>query len=296
MSVDLIGKILAISCAMLWAVAVIFFKRAGDTIRPSALNLYKTTVAAVLLLPVFWITGISLNPDNLTGMDWLMVAASGVIGISLSDSLFFKSLNLLGAGLTAIVECMYSPMIMMLSWLALLDNLSFRKIGGASLIIVAVLVATLKVKTTRVPVRDIVLGILVGACAMFFMAVGILLMDPVLKKTSFFWVAEVRLLAALVVLVIFISFNKDRRHMYRSLLNRSNWRHAFPGSILGNVLSMTAWVAAFKLTDMTSAAILNQTNTIFLVILASLWLKEPFTFRRTVATILAFAGSALVLA
>ena len=153
MSVDLIGKILALSCAMLWAIAVIFFKRAGDIMRPTVLNLYKTIVAAVLLLPVFWIMGISFIPDHLTGLDWLMMAASGVLGISISDSLFFKSLNILGAGLTAIVECMYSPMIMAVSWLALVEDLSMRKIGGALLVIAAVLVATLKVKTITIPAR-----------------------------------------------------------------------------------------------------------------------------------------------
>jgi drug/metabolite transporter (DMT)-like permease len=297
-SVDLIGKILALSCAILWAVAVIFFKRAGETIRPSALNLYKTIIAAVLLLPVFWIAGISLNPAGLTGMDWLMVIASGVLGISVSDSLFFKCLNILGAGLTAIVECMYSPMIMALSWLVLFNKLSIRQVAGALLVIAAVLVATLKVKTIKIPAKNIAIGILLGAGAMFFMAVSIVLMKPVLQKpsVSVFWVSEVRLLAALVVLVIFILFAKERRQMFASLWDRRNWKHALPGTILGNVLSMTIWVAAFKLTDVTSAAILNQTNTIFIVILASLWLKEPFTLRRIIATVLAFAGSVLVLA
>jgi drug/metabolite transporter (DMT)-like permease len=54
-------------------------------------------------------------------------------------------------------------------------------------------------------------------------------------------------------------------------------------------------VSAFKLTDVNSAAILNQTNTIFVVIFASLILKEPFTLRRLMATILAMTGSVMVL-
>lgn len=295
-TVDLVGKILALSCALLWAVAVIFFKRAGETIRPAALNLYKTAVAAVLLLPVFWITGESLIPPHLTGMDWLMLAASGVLGIALSDTLLFKCLNMLGAGLTAIVECMYSPMVMALSWLVLFNHLSFLQVAGAFLVVIAVLVATLKVKTIKIPVKNIFLGLLVGLEAMFFMALGIILMKPVLQTASVFWVAEVRLLTAMVPLLILIMCDKERGRMFASLWERRNWRHAFPGTILGNFLSMTIWVTAFKLTDVTSAAILNQTNTIFVVILASLWLKEPFTLRRAAATLLAFAGSVLVLA
>jgi drug/metabolite transporter (DMT)-like permease len=58
---------------------------------------------------------------------------------------------------------------------------------------------------------------------------------------------------------------------------------------------MTLWVAAFKYTSVNSAAILNQTSTIFIVILAAIFLKERFTRRLFIATILAIAGSILVL-
>lgn len=296
MSVDLIGKFLALSSAMLWAIAVIFFKRAGETIRPAALNFYKTAIVAVLLVPVMWLTGDSLIPSYVTGKDWLMVIASGILGIAMADTLLFKCLNLLGAGLTAIVECMYSPMVMALSWLVLFIHLNIRQVAGALLVIAAVLAATLKTNETKVPVKNILLGILLGVGAMFFMATGIILMKPVLQEASVLWVCEIRLLAAMVVLVIFLLVDRERRLIFDSLWQRRNWRHAFPGTILGNLISMTTWVAAFKLTDVNSAAILNQTNTIFIVILASLWLKEPFTFRRVVATLLAFAGSVLVLA
>lgn len=296
MSVDLIGKILALSSAVLWGVAVIFFKLAGETIRPTALNFYKTAVVAVLLLPVMWITGDSLIPSQLSGNDWTMVIASGILGIAIADSLLFKCLNLLGAGLTAIVECMYSPMVMVLSWLVLFIHLNIRQVAGAFLVIAAVLAAALKTDEIKIPVKNIVLGILLGVGAMFFMGLGIILMQPVLQEASVLWVSEIRLLSALVVLVIFLSVDKERRLIFDSLTHRRNWRHALPGTILGNFISMTIWVAAFKLTDVNSAAILNQTHTIFIVILASLWLKEPFTLRRVVAALLAFAGSVLVLA
>ena len=58
---------------------------------------------------------------------------------------------------------------------------------------------------------------------------------------------------------------------------------------------MTLWVGAFKFTAVNSAAVLNQTNTVFVVVLASVFLKETFTRRRLLATILAVAGSLLVL-
>ena len=58
---------------------------------------------------------------------------------------------------------------------------------------------------------------------------------------------------------------------------------------------MTIWVAAFKYTSVSSAAILNQTSTIFVVILAAWVLRETFTRRRLIGTVLAFSGALLVL-
>ena len=289
------GKSLALTSAFIWAFAVILFKRAGDAMRPVPLTLYKTVIAFVLLLPVMWFAGAPLIPAEVNANDWLMVSLSGIIGISIADCLFFICLNLLGAGLTAIVDCLYSPMVIGLSWLLLAEPLEMEQMGGAALVIIAVLAATFERPEKKLETKQVVLGVLSGAGAMFFMAWGIVQMKPALTKTSVFWVTELRLLAAMIVLAVMILVHKKRKEWFGSLVNVKNWRHALPATILGNVLAMTLWVAAFKFTDVSSAAILNQTNTIFIVILATLILKEPFTPRRIIASLLAVGGSILVL-
>ncbi len=63
-------------------------------------------------------------------------------GIGIADTLFFKSLNLLGAGFSAIIDCLYSPFTIGLSVLWLGDHLSLLQICGAIMIVSAVLTAT----------------------------------------------------------------------------------------------------------------------------------------------------------
>ncbi len=289
------GKFIALFSAFLWAFAVISFKRAGDVMRPVPLTLYKTIIAFILLLPIMWFAGVPLIPPEVSSNDWIMVSLSGIIGISIADCLFFICLNLLGAGMTAIVDCLYSPMVIGLSWLLLAEPLEFKQLGGAALVIAAVIAATFEAPEKKLEPKKVVLGVLSGAGAMFFMAWGIVQMKPALTKTSVLWVTELRLLAAFIVLAIMVLVHKRRKEWLGSLVNLKNWRHALPATILGNVLAMTLWVAAFKFTDVNSAAILNQTNTIFIVILATVILKEPFTSRRIIASLLATGGSVLVL-
>ncbi|MBN1551016.1 DMT family transporter [bacterium] len=296
----MMGKTLATLSALTWAVAVLFFKQSGETIRPVALNFYKSTVAALCFVPVMVFAGVPILPHGAEWVDFWMLAASGVIGITIADSLFFRSLNLLGAGLTAIVDCLYSPLLILLSYIFLNETLSVPKIGGAVLVGMAILVAALKRREHQVRRKNIIWGMIVGSFSMFMIAAGVVLMQPTLIRLSenafdtLIWVIELRLVAAAIGLAIQIALHPERKKLYKSTVSRNTWRLALPATFLGNILAMLFWVAGFQYTDVSTAAVLNQTNTIFLVILATLFLKEPFTMRKMIAITLGFAGAVLV--
>lgn len=292
---DMLGKVSAFLCALLWAFAVILFKKSGEDLRPLSLNLYKSFISSILMVPVLIFTGTEIFPEGLLIKDYIILMISGVLGIAIADTLFFKSLNLLGAGLTAIVDCFYSPVIIFLSFIVLMNPVSLMEMVGGLLVILAILVATLRVKDQERSNRDIVMGFLYGASAMTVMGFSVIMMKPVLDKAPSLWVTELRLIAGSIALVIMVYFNKDRKELLSTLRKRSNWKYAFPATILGSFFALILWVSAFKLTSVNSAAILNQTNTIFIVIFASLFLKEKFTLRRSVATILGMGGSVIVL-
>jgi drug/metabolite transporter (DMT)-like permease len=295
MPLDLMGKIMAMLCAVVWAGAVILFKLAGDRIRPLALNLYKTALTVTLLFPLLLLLRIPLIPAGISSRHWLAVAVSGILGIAISDTLFFACLNRIGAGMTAIVDALYAPFVMTATWLFLLQKPRPEQIGGAMLVIAAVLVVAHRKSGSPLPTKRVVSGIFFGASAMAIMAVSIVLMQPVLSRVSVFWVTELRMLAALAVLLVMFAWQKDRRLLLAPLWQKGSRHYAFWGALLGNLLSMTLWVGAFKFTAVNSAAVLNQTNTVFVVVLASVFLKEAFSRRRLLATILAVAGSLLVL-
>lgn len=295
MPLDLLGKIMALMCAVVWAGAVILFKLAGDRIRPLALNLYKTMLTVILLFPLLLLLKIPLIPAGMPGKYWLAVMASGILGIAVSDTLFFACLNRLGAGMTAIVDALYAPFVMTATWLFLLQKPRLEQVGGALLVIAAVLTVAYRKSGSPLPTRRVISGIFFGVAAMAIMAVSIVLMQPVLSGASVFWVTELRMLSALTVLLAMFAWQKDRRQLLAPLWQKGSRHYAFWGALLGNLISMTLWVGAFKFTAVNSAAVLNQTNTVFVVVMASVFLKETFTRRRLLATVLAVAGSLLVL-
>ena len=73
-----------------------------------------------------------------------------------------------------------------------------------------------------------------------------------------------------------------------------SWRFTLPATILGSFLALMFWIAGMKYTHTGIAAILNQTSTIFILVFASIFLREPFTRRRLIAAAAALAGIIMV--
>jgi drug/metabolite transporter (DMT)-like permease len=64
--------------------------------------------------------------------------------------------------------------------------------------------------------------------------------------------------------------------------------------VLGSYLALICWIAGMKYTKVGIAAILNQTSTMYILILAAIFLRERFTMRKLVASLVAVAGIILV--
>lgn len=292
-TIPYIGEALSLLTAILWAFAVILFKKSGETVHPLALNLFKNLLALILILPTMWLFHETLA-HNAPPSDYALLLLSGVIGIGIGDTLFFKSLNLLGAGLTAIVDCLYSPSIIGLSILWLGEGLTALQAVGAALVVSAVLTASLERGKSQISRRDLAWGIIWGVLAHAAMAVGIVMIKPLLERSPLLWVTEVRLFGGVMILCIILLFYPTRRAILSSIISRRGWRYTVSGSFVGTYLSMILWLAGMKYTQASIASALNQTSNIFIFILAALLLREPITARRVLGILLAFIGAALV--
>ncbi len=287
------GESLALLTAMAWAVAVILFKKSGETAHPIALNTYKNILAAVLIIPTLYLFGETLFLTAPTS-EYLLLLASGALGIGISDTLFFIGLNRLGAGMISIIECLYSPFIIGLSFLWLRERLSVWQLLGVILIISAVLTASSRKGRAKIARRDFWIGLTCSVSALLTMAVGIVMIKPLLNKAPLLWATEVRLIGGLSVLLLVLGLHRKRQIIIKTILTRRNWKYTFYGSFMGAYVSMILWLGGMKYTDASVAAALNQTTNIFTFILAAIFLKEIINRQRTVGIILGFLGAVLV--
>ncbi len=288
-----LGEGLSILTAIIWAFAVTLFKRSGESVHPLALNAFKNLLAMVLLAITIWVLGHGIFIPAPTAV-YAILILSGAIGIGIGDTLFFKSLNLLGAGLTGIVVCLYSPFIILFSFLWLNETLTLVQLAGAMLIVLAIMISSIRHRVADINAAKIATGIIYGMIASAAMAIGVVLMKPLLGIYPVIWVAEIRLAGGMFVLALVLLFHARRKHIMESLIRSRNWQYTVSGSFLGAYLAMIVWIAGIKYTQASIASALNQTSTIFIFIFAGLILKEPITLRRAFGIILAFAGAFLV--
>jgi drug/metabolite transporter (DMT)-like permease len=289
-----LGEILALASAVVWAVAVILFRVSGKDVHPIGLNLFKNMFALLLLLLVMPVLHKPFfQPATLTQIGLLFL--SGFLGIAVSDTLFFMSLNILGASLAAIVDCCYSPFVIILSSVFLSERLNSWQLSGVLLIITAVLTIARKSRgeNGRLSRKNLIRGIILGILAMLFVAIGIVLVKPMLYGVEIFWATGVRLIGGTLGVLAFIPLHPKRREVLRPLIDLSNWKAMVPASFFGSFLSLLFWMGGMKYAFASVAAILNQMNTIIVFILAAVFLKEKATPWKIVAVALAFIGAFL---
>jgi drug/metabolite transporter (DMT)-like permease len=287
------GEFYAIMAALVWAFAVILFKRSGEHVGPFALNLFRVGVSLLIFVPLVIFSRQPLLPD-LPWQDYAILAASGVLGIALADTFFHRALFRLGAGLTAIVDCTYSPFIVGFAFIMLGERLSLWQLGGMVLVVTAVLVASQVRLPEGLTRRSLLGGIGWGLAAMATMGLGIVWAKPVLERTPVIWTTAFRQVATFAVMLPVALLHPSRKRLFNVFRPARSWRYSLPGTLLGSCLALLFWIAGMKYTEAGAAAILNQTSTIFVLALATLILKEPFTLRRALAAALALGGIVMV--
>ncbi|MFH2037433.1 MAG: DMT family transporter [Candidatus Zixiibacteriota bacterium] len=292
-SIPYFGETIALLTALAWAVAVIFFKKSGETVHPLALNLFKNLLAFILFIPTIYLSGGTLFYSAPPEYYWLLLI-SGLLGIGIGDTLFLKSLNILGAGFYSIVGCLYSPSIIVLSFFWLGESMTLFQLIGAGLIISAVLTAASKKGMGNLSRRDLFLGITWAVISHLVSAVGIVMIKQLLEQSPILWVTEIRLFSGIVFLAAVVLLRKNRREIIFSLNRAKSWGYTISGSFVGAYLAMILWLAGMKYTQASIAAALNQTANIFVFILAVILLKETINLQRIVGILLAITGAILV--
>ena len=92
-----VGEACAILSALAWAIGIMLYRQLGASLSPLRLNFLKNLLVLGMMIPAILVAHGTALPAF---TPWQLAAAiaSGVLGIGVADTLYFRALNELGAG------------------------------------------------------------------------------------------------------------------------------------------------------------------------------------------------------
>lgn len=286
------GEFQALLAALFWSVTVILIRLSGLQIPPLPLTFFKSVMATLFFALTIGCLNLTWMPA-LSNQDWLRLVASAVLGISIADTMVVAAVKKLGASLNALADCIYAPAMALVGFLMFDEGLNrWETLGG--LLVVAGVAIGLRVSKEVKDTKSLLMGAALAGGAHVVMAVGILMARDIYREISVVWVSGFRFLIASLVLLVVGLISPSKEELFQGFKRRDLWKWTIPMSLLGPYIATIFWTGGFKHTTAARAAIYNQLSTIFIVLLAWIFLKEKLTERRAVGIALAAAGSILV--
>ena len=286
-----LGDIYAILTALCWSCGVIFFEIAGRVLSSIQISLLKNIVGVIGFLSFIVLQG---DPfPAFTGQEYIILVISGIIGVAIGDILFLASLRRIGSSLSAIVSTGYTISIFILAFLMFGEVISFISYLGGVLVILGVVIGTIDRDLERTP-KEILYGVSFGLLANLCTAYSVLLLRPIMDVHPVVPIALIRFSIGMIISAFGILYLNGKFALRETILKGFSNYNLLAGAFFGTFLSVIFWLAGFKYTLAGRAAIYNQLSTIFIILLASVFLNQHMTKRKWVAVSLALMGSFIV--
>ncbi|MCB2116399.1 MAG: DMT family transporter [Rhodobacteraceae bacterium] len=135
-----IHELAALGTATCWATTGILASDAIRALGPFHFNLIRQGLVALLLAAVVLVSGSMALPD---GKTIAILAASGVVGILLGDTLNFAAVGRIGPRRAGAVFALNAPMAAVLGWLVLGERLGWQAALGIAVTVAGVALAIL---------------------------------------------------------------------------------------------------------------------------------------------------------
>ena len=286
----MLGEVAALSASAVWACASIIFARLGRDVAPISLNFLKGTIALFLMvITAFLLLGPGV--PSISAMTWVLLGASGIVGITLGDTSYFNALIKLGPRRTLLMSALVPPITATLGWLFLNEELTLVMVAGMCLTLAGV-TWVIRERTGDDPDRDIMrAGILFALGAVLCQAAGNILTKAGSAEITALEISIIRLVFGTVGLGVVVMSLGKLRNTFAILKNAKTRNAIFVATILGTYLGIWLLNAGLKYTPNTGvAATLSSTSPLFILPLAALFDGERLTPRAVIGAAIAVAG------
>lgn len=289
------GELAALLAAALWALASLWYRRLGEGIEPIALNLAKCALACAMIYAALALLGRPLLPRaSPEALGWL--AFSGVLGLTLGDTVYFMALVRIGARRTLLLWTLAPAVTTLLGVVWLHEPLLARDLGGLALVSLGIglVVGQRPEGEDALPAGALLTGTLLGVGAAVCQGVGNVVIKRYGVAPEGLQVAAWRLLAGLALLALIVPTRRQLGAV-KALAEPSRLRLFLPACFLGTFLGIWLSTEAVLLASSVGvAATLLATSPLWVLAIERL-LGRRISLRETAGALLAVSGVGLLM-
>ncbi|MFA5356380.1 MAG: DMT family transporter [Candidatus Omnitrophota bacterium] len=288
---SILGSFAALISAFAWALGSILFRRLGDKVSPLGMNLGKLIIGILYLGAILLFTGIKPMGTR----ELIFLGASGLLGIALGDTLFFRALIYLGPRLTVLLGTTGPVVTILLAVIFLKERPSALAWTGIFLVLTGITSILWQHSPKGRTERNYLPGIKYLSLSIICTSIGIIFAKIGVSSTSALQALYIRFLAGAIGLAIFGCANRKL----------TTWLTPFKDLRLLKFILFTVFIVVFggfwlfllslKYIDASVATILNSTEPLFILPLAAFMLKEKILFTEIIGAVIAVSGVVMIL-
>ena len=288
------GVFAALGTALCWAIAARLFRGTGNAFSPLTMNFWKGLISIAILAVVL----LFVQPTGLTTGAVLWLLLSGLIGIGIGDTCFFKALQSIGDSQAVLVAETLAPLFTALFAMAFIGEwITWQQWVGVAVVLFSVdmVIKVRKRSTTHVFATS---GYLYGVGAALCQAVGAVVSRDILSagEIDAASAAFLRLVGGMVFVVPFIAITKTR---YMPVINyeSDSGKRVWPAFVLATLLGTTAaiYLQMFAFAYAKAAVVQTLIATSALMSLGVAWVLGEKATKATIAwSAVALVGVAIL--
>ena len=296
-----IGEIAALSAAFLWTISSLLWGQIN--LSALGLNLCKNVLGSLLVLG--HLAALLLFSDRIAlflapAESWFWLGLSGLVGVVIGDTVYFRSLQIMGARRALIMATTGPIFAAVLGWCFLDESLTKLAMTGILFTVAGVLVVVVDRKAKQeepglMPgrLRD---GILLGLVGAVCQSVGGLFSKLGMRDgngNDLCDAAEatfIRLLIAAVLTLGYVVIRRQLGTISRNAVLWKNFRLVLPATAVGTWLGIWMSQIAYQYSNIAIAQTLLATCPLFAIPIVWMFEGHRITVIGIVGTIVAFLG------
>ncbi len=285
-----LGAFAALVSAFPWAPGPILFPQLGNKVSPLGMNLGKNVIGILYIGIILLLAGIKAVGNR----EFLILGASGLLGIALGDTLFFKALIQLGPRLTVLLGTLGPVFTIILAVVFLREMPSFLAWIGILLTTTGVFWISWK----RSPKKDVrknwTSGIKYLLLSILCTSIGTILAKIGIPSVSALQALFIRFIGGTIGLTLYGLASRQLKICLAPFRDIHLLKFILLTVFIVIFGGFWLFLLSLKYIDASVATILNSTEPLFILPLTAFLLKEKISLQEIIGAIVVVSGVLLI--